>query len=712
MWNFIFLTLISGSLVSARTEYRICQPSSVSPVLCDNLKRGDSEVKCVSVSDGVDCTMKLMNNEVDFGVFTGDELFLAHEFYPKGISVLYELRHHQKQSDLFQTQMVALVGINNMESNLQSMKGSGLCHPGFSETQLLNDKVLKHFERQVYKKDCNQDLTDYENELINFKNFFGDSCRPGPWVSNETLDRELKRRYPQLCAKCDVVQNCSYNDMYEYGHFGALNCLKDRKGQIAYVALNHVREFSDRFLSKVPMFQMLCPNETMMPLNIQNPCTWITRSWDVIVTREDLSYELSNKLGGWFKSTSDWTEALRKIILGNEKHYDLFPKPLTINSYLENNAGPLERPKNPVCGKEVKWCTTSELENTKCQWVAKESEALGITPKIVCVKEISTFECLRSINQKRSDLTSIDSNYGYVARKLFGLSTVLYADNDNERSNVVLAMIKDSSSPQFQSLHDLKGKKACFPEYGGISWMTFLNITRTNNVHEDNKTCDFKKIASDIFSKACVPGVRDIDHSTLQKKTSADVDALCALCPENNCQANDANPFFRDNGAFLCLEHGVADIAFVKPKNLNDSTAFLNQHEYRMLCKNGSLAIHTGFNVDTNCAWSVTIDSEIVSRKDISKTERSNMETVLLKLNSWLSTNVNTPMNIYKSFNGTKDLLFKDSTVGFESSNSAVRSVMAYKSLMTDAEKCSGAASLSFISLLILLASLISNRIF
>lgn len=130
-------------------------------------------------------------------------------------------------------------------------------------------------------------------------------------------------------------------------------------------------------------------------------------------------------------------------------------------------------------------------------------------------------------------------------------------------------MIKDSSSPQFQSLHDLKGKKACFPEYGGISWMTFLNITRTNNVHEDNKTCDFKKIASDIFSKACVPGVRDIDHSTLQKKTSADVDALCALCPENNCQANDANPFFRDNGAFLCLEHGVADIAFVKPKNLN-----------------------------------------------------------------------------------------------------------------------------------------------
>lgn len=43
----------------------------------------------------------------------------------------------------------------------------------------------------------------------------------------------------------------------------------------------------------------------------------------------------------------------------------------------------------------------------------------------------------------------------------------------------------------------------------------------------------------------------------------------------------------------------------------SDSTAFLNQHEYRMLCKNGSLAIHTGFNVDTNCAWSVTIDSEV-----------------------------------------------------------------------------------------------------
>lgn len=130
-------------------------------------------------------------------------------------------------------------------------------------------------------------------------------------------------------------------------------------------------------------------------------------------------------------------------------------------------------------------------------------------------------------------------------------------------------MIKDTSSSKFQSLQDLKGKKACFPEYGGISWMTFLNVIRANKVHDDLKTCDFKKIANDIFSEACVPGIRDSDHSTLQKTTKANVTALCSLCPQNNCRANDDNPFFRDNGAFRCIEHGVADIAFVKPKNLN-----------------------------------------------------------------------------------------------------------------------------------------------
>lgn len=100
-----------------------------------------------------------------------------------------------------------------------------------------------------------------------------------------------------------------------------------------------------------------------------------------------------------------------------------------------------------------------------------------------------------------------------------------------------------------------------------------------------------------------------------------------------------------------------------------------------------------------------------MSRKDISQIEHSNMALTLLKLNAWLGSNERTSFNIYKSFNGTKDLLFKDSTVGLESSESEVRSVMAYQKLMIDAEKCSGSSPLSVISLLVLFVSLIINRV-
>ena len=146
---------------------------------------------------------------------------------------------------------------------------------------------------------------------------------------------------------------------------------------------------------------------------------------------------------------------------------------------------------------------------------------------------------------------------------------MLYSDTDNEKSKVVLAVVKDSPSPKIKSLQDLKGKKACFPEYGGISWMSFLKVVRDNELVPDSKSCDYKKIASEIWSEACVPGINDNEHSLLQRSSKADSSSLCSLCSTYSCEANENNVFFQDNGAFRCIETDVADIAFIKPKNLN-----------------------------------------------------------------------------------------------------------------------------------------------
>ena len=89
--------------------------------------------------------------------------------------------------------MVALVSISEYTAGLNSFKDGGLCHPGFYDTQSLNDRVLKSFERSINESECNEDLTYAENELINLKNFFGKSCRPGKWVADQTLDAALSK---------------------------------------------------------------------------------------------------------------------------------------------------------------------------------------------------------------------------------------------------------------------------------------------------------------------------------------------------------------------------------------------------------------------------------------------------------------------------------------------------------------------------------------
>lgn len=98
------------------------------------------------------------------------------------------------------------------------------------------------------------------------------------------------------------------------------------------------------------------------------------------------------------------------------------------------------------------------------------------------------------------------------------------------------------------------------------------------------------------------------------------------------CEANSLNKYYGDKGALDCLKFGAGDIAIIEAKNLNGYFIFkniksdksvlynynveylvdynVNTSDFRVLCKNGSLADYTGFDVDKTCALSTTIDSE------------------------------------------------------------------------------------------------------
>lgn len=65
--------------------------------------------------------------------------------------------------------------------------------------QTVTDQVLKDFELEVLKQMgvnvCKVDdqATIAEKHIRSVHDYFGDSCRPGPWVSDEKTDTFLSK---------------------------------------------------------------------------------------------------------------------------------------------------------------------------------------------------------------------------------------------------------------------------------------------------------------------------------------------------------------------------------------------------------------------------------------------------------------------------------------------------------------------------------------
>ncbi|XP_071628736.1 transferrin-like [Temnothorax longispinosus] len=698
MRNLVWVILLVAA-ARAQYKYKFCAPlDTVSESACYSLQRGDSEVSCLQVQDNAECAIRLAEGQADFGVFNAEELLLTHQFYSSHIQPILQLRHKDRQEEEFEFQTVAVVPVDLTQQNilpgerLKNLKDSGFCHPGFSQSQWWNDYILKNFENSVNPLQCQDDVTAIENEIINLKNFFGKACRPGEWAADSAVDQELKKKYPELCALCDNEVTCSYDNMDHHGHIGALQCLARGKGKVAYAALNYVQNY----LKRNESYQFLCPSGTVLPLSTENPCAWLKQPWSVVVARNDIAESLKSKLLTWLKPphTELWLITLDSIIQDDSWASEITEK-MSIATYLSKGRI-VDIDNIQTCGKHIRWCTISDLETNKCKWVAKAAKALGVAPSISCMKSNSTFQCFRDIQENRTDIMVIDSNYGYLARTVYDMSTVLYSETDNDKNSVTLAVVREPRGDDYpiKSFHDLKDKTACFPEYGGLTWLSFINTARTNDIIS-SKSCDYPSLVSDLLSGACTPGIEDSDHSSTAVPSDI-ASKLCSACRHQNntsCAGNETNHYYGDRGAMRCLIEGAGDIAFVEKANILYVDYFaIDSNMYRVLCKNGSLAQNPGFTVDEFCALSVTIDSEIVGRrKDSVQISRTDTILALLKMEDWLGYRVKArrPIHMFGPFNDTRDLLFKDSSSGLVSSSSMKKTVLAYKELFSHVEECS-----------------------
>uniref|UniRef100_A0A1B0DLF5 Transferrin-like domain-containing protein n=1 Tax=Phlebotomus papatasi TaxID=29031 RepID=A0A1B0DLF5_PHLPP len=154
-----------------------------------------------------------------------------------------------------------------------------------------------------------------------------------------------------------------------------------------------------------------------------------------------------------------------------------------------------------------------------------------------------------------------------------------------------------------------------------------------------------------------------------------------------NCNADGTNRYFGNQGALRCLAE-VGDVAVVELQYLKKHAQelLLNPHDFRVLCRNGSLAAYTGFDVDSDCVMTTIIDGEIVVRRD--STRRDGIVNALTSFDLYFQ--VQPDFKMYNIFAGVKHLLFKDSTIGLVPANSTdlSTSVRNYIELFDDVEVC------------------------
>lgn len=184
-----------------------------------------------------------------------------------------------------------------------------------------------------------------------------------------------------------------------------------------------------------------------------------------------------------------------------------------------------------------------------------------------------------------------------------------------------------------------------------------------------------------------------------------------------NCAASISNRFYGTRGALTCL-HEIGEIAVIEHQNLLSHAAELkyDPNDFRIVCRNGSLAEYPGFNVDSACFLTTIVDGEIVIRRKSDK--NAAIVNVLLSLDKYFQNDPDFKM--YNIFNGEKNLLFEDSSLGLVSQTQAdvlSQSVQNYIKLFENVDNCieeTGGAQAIAVNLLltfsiVLFAMLIRN---
>ncbi|XP_012791641.1 serotransferrin [Sorex araneus] len=636
-------------LASPEQTVRWCTTSNHEASKCASFKKAIPAdgplMACVRRTSPQECIRAISDGEADAVTLDAGLVFEAGlaPYNLKPVVAEYYGSEADKQTHYY------AVAVVKKTSNFQfnELQGKKSCHTGLGRSAGWNIPVGLLYWQLPQPHDSLQKAV---------ASFFGGSCVP-------CADGKSFPKLCQLCAGAGADKcACSSHEPY-YGYSGALKCLADDAGEVAFVKHLTALESPDK-----DKYELLCPDNTRKPVEQYKDCHLAHVPSHAVVARsvggkEDQIWQLLNYAQEHFGRGKSgdfqlFSSPHGKDLMFKDSTQGFLRVPAKMDTWLylgymyvtsARNVREDTRPDPPSECKKVKWCAVGHHERAKCdEW------SVNSGGRIECESTESTEDCIAKIAKGEADAMSLDGGYQYIAGKC-GLMPVLAENyktqdagcpNTAEKGYLAVAVVKASSGITWNSL---QGKKSCHTAVDRTAgWNIPMGLLYNRINH-----CKF----DEFFSQGCAPGYR-------QNSTLCDLCAGSESVPGKKCVPNNHERYYGYTGAFRCLvERG--DVAFVKDQTVLQNTGGKNtdawakdlkQDDFRLLCTDGSTKPVTEAE---SCHLARGPNHAVVTRKDKAACVRQ----MLLDQQAEFGRNSDCSGKFCMFHSETKDLLFRDDTL-------------------------------------------------
>uniref|UniRef100_A0A0D9RUM1 Lactotransferrin n=1 Tax=Chlorocebus sabaeus TaxID=60711 RepID=A0A0D9RUM1_CHLSB len=304
--------------------------------------------------------------------------------------------------------------------------------------------------------------------------------------------------------------------------------------------------------------------------------------------------------------------------------------------------------------RSVRWCTVSQPEATKCsQWQGNLRRVRG--PPVSCIKRASPTNCIQAIAANKADAMTLDGGLMYEAGlapyKLRPVAAEVYGTEEKPRTHYyAVAVVKKGG--RFQ-LNELQGLKSCHTGLRRTAgWNVPIGMLRPF-LNWMGPPEPIEAAVARFFSASCVPGADEGQFPNLCH--------LCAGTGENKCAFSSQEPYFGYSGAFKCLRDGAGDVAFIRESTVfEDLSDPAERDNYELLCPDNTRKPVDKFK---ECHLA-RVPSHAVVARSVNGKEDAIWE-LLREAQEKFGKDKSPAFQLFGSPRGQKDLLFKDSAIGF-----------------------------------------------